>query len=343
MRVLNALLIDEAYPYLVPKYFPSLIGKTWADVYAYFDDATPCGLLRTAEGRNETLLAPPLDTVLKAGDRIILLADSDDKPQALRKPRPAVAQVTAAPLIKKSQEKRQRILVLGWSSRVPRVLEELAQARSLYAEVTLVSSLPTDEREQALAQQLGEDWPGTTTCIQADYTEQHVQEQLQPHTFDSVLLFSSDRLGTGEEADARSIVAFMVLNYLLSIAPKGRVQPHILLELQDQSNAVYVSHTQSDLVVSSVVISHMLAQVALHPGLRSVYDDLLSSEGAHLGIRYLPESLHGERTMADIQGYVLAEGGVLLGVSPTSNDLILNPEAQARFTFGPESQLIVIQ
>lgn len=343
LRVLNAMLIDEDYPYLVPKQFPSLVGKNWADVYSYFDAATPCGLIRQSGGSSKTLLAPPLDTVLTADDWVVLLADSDEKPQALRKPMSRTVTLPAAALVQRSQAKRQRILILGWSSRVPRVLEELANVRQQYFDVTIVSSLPTAEREQVLAQQLDEAWSGKAINIQEDYTEQRVQEQLQPNTFDSILLFSSDRLGTDEEADARSIVAFMVLNYLLSIAPKERVQPHILLELQDQSNAVYVSHTNSDLMVSSVVISHVLAQVALHPSLRSVYDDLLSSDGAHLGIRYLPESLYGELSIAQVQSYVLAEGGVLLGVSTRESELVLNPDAQAKFTFGPESQLIVIQ
>ncbi|MCO4320550.1 CASTOR/POLLUX-related putative ion channel [Aliidiomarina quisquiliarum] len=343
LRALNALLIDVEQPLLIPHHYPGLTGKSWREVFNYFDQATPCGVIQVQGGQRKTMLAPPLDYVLTEHDLVVILAHRNDKQQPLNQPQKMLSLQEPAKLIQKAHASRHRLLVLGWNSRVPKVLDELAREKNVYFDVTLVSTAPVADREQALTEQLGENWPGVTKCLQADYTNETVQQGLHPEMFHTVLLFSSDRVGTGEEADARSIVAFMVLDYLLSKLAKGRVRPHVLLELHDQSNEVYVSHSNNDVMVSSVIISHILAQVALHPYLRSVYDDLLSSHGAHLSIRFLPEGLHRELAIAEVQQYVLAEGGVLLGVNPTGKHVELNVRANKRFTFGPQSQLIVIR
>ena len=147
---------------------------------------------------------------------------------------------------------------------------------------------------------------------------------------------------TGEEADARTVVGLMVLDYLLNKLPAQAERPHVLIELHDQSNEVYVNHANSDVIVSAVVISHVLAQVALYPPIRSVYDHLLSSLGAHLSIRYVPESMHRPMAVAELQQYVIAEGGVLIGVNPDGQQVRLNPETQEHVFCGPSTQLIVI-
>lgn len=343
LRALNALLIDVAQPLLIPRHYPSLIGKSWRQVFNYFDQATPCGVIKIQGDQRKTMLAPPLDYVLSEHDLVVILAHRDDIQMPLSQPQKILSLQEPAKLIKKEHASRHRLLILGWNSRVPKVLDELAREKNVYFDVILVSTTSVAERERIIAEQLGSNWPGVTQCLQADYTNETVQQGLHPEMFHTVLLFSSDRVGTGEEADARSIVAFMVLDYLLSKLAKGRVRPHVLLELHDQSNEVYVSHSNNDVMVSSVIISHILAQVALHPNLRSVYDDLLSSDGAHLSIRFLPESLHRELAIAEVQQYILAEGGVLLGVNPTGKHIELNVRANKRFTFGPQSQLIVIR
>lgn len=343
LRAMNALLIDVEQPLLVPRHYPSLVGKTWREVFNYFDEATPCGIIQVRGEMRKTMLAPPLHCILEEHDLIVMLAHRNDKQQPLSKPQKLLSLQEPAQLIEKEQAPRHRILILGWNSRVTKVLDELAREKDMFFDVTLVSTTSLTEREHALSEQLGSNWPGVTKCVQADYTNEVVQQKLHPELYNTVLLFSSDRVGTGEEADARSIVAFMVLDYLLSKLAKGRVRPHVLLELHDQSNEVYVRHSNNDVMVSSVIISHILAQVALYPYLRSVFDDLLSSDGAHLSIRYLPESLHRELAIAEVQQYILAEGGVLLGVNPTGKHVELNVRANKRFTFGPQSQLIVIR
>ena|SRR5690554_1537596 len=342
LMALNALLVDAEQPLLIPSHYPSLVGKSWREVFHYFDEITPCGVIQIQDGKRKTMLAPMLDYVLGSEDLIIILASRDDKQQPLSKAKKVISVQGQGQLITKAHKVHHRLLVFGWNSRVPKVLEELAQQPNIYFDVTLVSTASVAEREDALSEYLGPDWPGRTHCLQADYTEEAIQREVNPESFHTVLLFSSDRLGTGEEADARSIVAFMMLDYLLSKVAKGRVRPHVLLELHDQSNEVYVRHSNNDVMVSSVIISHILAQVALHPYLRSVYDDLLSSNGAHLSVRFLPEKLHRELAIAELQQYILAEGGVLLGVNPTGKKVELNVRANERFTFGPESQLIVI-
>lgn len=344
----NALLIDPNQAQFMPQDASAFVGKKWQQVFASSNAATPCGVLRLApnsenQEKRETLLTPPADLEIRTGDEILYLASSYADIQQHRKPaahRPhALSDKLTAPV----RPLKRKVLILGWSNRVLTLLEEMAKDDRTRYLVHNVSTSPLNEREDLFAaRQLASSTRLQVEWKQADYTAESVMQELKVHHFDSVILFSSDRFASGEEADARSIVAFMVLDYLLTQG-NPKLRPHIMVELHDPSNAVYVDHSHNEVLVSSVVVSHVLAQVAVYPQLRSVYEQLLSADGARLALRFLPENLHRTFTVGELRELALSEQAVLLGYQQSGGATVLNPGIDQQIKVSEKTQLIILQ
>ncbi|MCH8501949.1 MAG: hypothetical protein LAT77_08585 [Aliidiomarina sp.] len=342
----NALLVDADQPQFIPVTAANFVGKKWQQVYASALYVTPCGVLREVNGEQHSYLAPPADFMLKAGDEILYLAgrvrDIQHRNGSATHKRIATPQLLLTP----PRPRQSKVLLLGWNNRVPALLEQfIADQRTEFA-VTSVSTSSIDERQRKLQQRWGlngqDEMPLQINWREADYTLEAVLKELKPHQYDAVMLFSSDRLGTGEEADARSIVAFMVLDYLLAQGNPD-LRPHIMVELHDPSNEAYVDHSHNEVLVSSVVVSHVLAQVAVYPQLHTVYEQLLSSEGARMGIRYAPPALQRSVTIAELREHALAQQAVLLGYQQPDGRTVMNPPLNEQVNVTANTQLIVLQ
>ncbi len=94
----------------------------------------------------------------------------------------------------------------------------------------------------------------------------------------------------------------------------------------------------------------MLAQVALRPELRAVFDELFGPGGAE--IAFVPATEYGLAgggiTFRDIQRHLTRYGEIALGVRPaprageTGNTVRLNPAHDQPWTLGPEDNLVVL-
>lgn len=343
----NALLIDPEQAQFMPESAEPFVGKQWNQVFAGAQKATPCGILRPEKskrsGSTETILAPQGNFVIAQGDEILYLATSHQDAQNHKRAANHRPMQVNERLITPPRPLKRKILMLGWNNRVIALLDEMAKDSRTKYYVTNVSSAPVAERQQLFQER----WPTRSKQLeidwqQADYTAESVMSALKPQDFDSVMMFSSDRSASGEEADARSIVAFMLLDYLLAQG-NYETRPHIMVELHDPSNAAYVNHSNNEVLVSSVVVSHVLAQVAVYPQLRLVYEHLLSADGARMAVRFLPAKLQRTISIAELREYALADRAVLLGYQEIGGKTVLNPTANTQVKATENTQLIVLQ
>ncbi|MCC5879213.1 MAG: hypothetical protein JJU03_04910, partial [Idiomarina sp.] len=319
--VLDYLLVDANGCQLYLTSATPLEGKVWADVSEHYHAAIPCGLVRQNGEGDETILVPAADTRIAKSDLLVLLANEErdivfvPADPALEAPLPPAQWVP-----RQTSKQPRSILILGWNARVAKFIEQVAEATQGVLNVTSVSTMSHVDR-RAQVEHIGDHWQ----FIEADYTRPSILAKQPLGDYDSILVFATDRLNSGEEADARSIVTNQLLDYLLSEQEK---RPQVVVELTDPNNAVYVSASKhklrSEVVQSSAMISHLLAQLAVFPQLRSVYDDLLDPEGAGLHLRRVPQSWHGEHYFRQLQRAVTAEGVILLGVKQGSERSQLN-------------------
>ncbi|MFI9030800.1 hypothetical protein [Streptomyces sp. NPDC053560] len=116
--VFNELLSfvgNEIYPW----HEPSLVGSTFGDTLDRFGLGMPIGLRRDGD----MLVNPPMDTVIAAGDRLLMVAE-DDLLIRLSQARPeivpsAIAAASDRPSVP------DRTLVIGWNSRAPKIISLL--------------------------------------------------------------------------------------------------------------------------------------------------------------------------------------------------------------------------
>ncbi len=262
---------------------PELDGKAFAVLPAYFREAIPLGVIRTVDETFDAILAPSPDFTVEPGDELVFVAKDfaacvpsespiDEPPKAVR---PSLAMPLRA-------RPARRVLVLGWSQKVPALVRELAvdPAPGTPHQVDVFSSKPSAERATAM----GEEPPPHVRVrqLEGDYTSPAELSRLDVGSYDSVVLVASDRVDSPYQSDARTILGHLVLGDVLARVER---RPSVVVELMGQENVELLGETPSEVVVSQEIVSHMLTQVALRRELHAVYTDLFGAGGAELVLR----------------------------------------------------------
>lgn len=322
-------------------------GKSLAELASERPEVIVLGLLRRQEQAWNVQLVARSDVRIEADDRVIMMArdyaETDPNPRL-----PALPEISRIDIRKKlsnSGTVPHRILVLGWNRRVPSLVAELASYRKLAFDVDMVSVVPKEERELAITQYVGECPQVRCHHIEADYMVEDELRRADPAGYDAIMLLSSDRLASGEEADARAMVGYLQLDDILADAVR---RPQLLMELSDPDNRHLLYGHQSEMLISPMILSHVLGQVALRRELRIVLDELFTVGGAEIQFRDpddypLPASVDFqllEKILAD-------EGEIALGVfraepNLDGRHLELNPPRKAWLDLRTGDRLVVL-
>ncbi|MEL6344492.1 MAG: hypothetical protein AAFV53_15345 [Myxococcota bacterium] len=289
-------------------------------------------------------LNPAPDYTLGPDDKLVYLANvfEDIYSVSEGKPYEGIGAVRTAVLMERSAE---RLIVLGWSHKVPSMLERLARSLNQRHEVHVLSAVPIAQREQELAGYDLELQDISLTHHHGDYTLVTDLVRLTPWTAHHIVLFSSAFLGRGDHADARAIVGAMILQSLFAEhLERGAQAPHVLIELHDERNADSFSQMPFDVLISTALEGRLLAQMTLYHELSPVHDVLFGPGGAELDFR----STHAyqltsdrEYTFCELQHIASHHAEIALGVC-MAGVITLNPSRQARFRLGENDELLVL-
>jgi hypothetical protein len=136
----------------------------------------------------------------------------------------------------------------------------------------------------------------------------------------------------------------------------------VLVELTDPDNAALFENRRGEVIVTPLIISRMLARVALRRELRAVFDGLFSSAGSEILFRRiaeyeLAENLveskvpdAGERvySFADLHRAADARGEIAIGIRRSGQDgkpgggVQLNPGRDERLQLSEDDEIIVL-
>ena len=325
----------------------TMVGMTLAEVAAQRPLAIVLGLLERQGEQWKVCLMAPTDIVIDKEDRVIMMARfyAETDPNPKLPPLPVVQRGSPRIVAAAPEHKPQRILVLGWNRRVPSLLAELSSYHNRAFQVDVISVVSAVERDQLTQRHLGKQVDLQAQHIEADYMVEAELRQLQPAAYDTVMLLSSDRLASGEEADARSMVGYLQLEDVLADQPR---RPQLIMELSDPDNSHLLYNHGSEMLISPMILSHVLAQVALRRELRVVLDELFTVGGAEVQFRdpgdyTLPASVDFqllERTLAK-------QGEIALGIYRNQADakgrhLMLNPPRRDYLDVKPGDRFVVL-
>lgn len=267
----------------------SWAGSTVAELSGRLPTSICCGVVRRESGVLVSHINPPGDFEVLESDAMLLIAPSYEEagrpgPLAASGPK-AVREEERQPAPKPSPNKTfTSVLVLGWSRKVPALLREMSTYGGHAFQITVVSTLSVAARRQNLTAE-GIHLPDSMCRhVEADFTQEEELAAVDLEHQDCILLMSSDRFGSGEEADARTIIAYLQLEGLLRARS---IAPNLLIELSDPHNERLMGGRMGEVIISPLLLSHILAQVALRRELRVVFDDLFSAGGPEIGFRRL--------------------------------------------------------
>lgn len=347
-EVYNELLTDQDGNEFFLRSGDNFQGQSLASLSQFCPRAIICGVLRKQDGVWQSQLNAPSDLIVRPDDKILMIAalyeDTEPNPisghrrqEILRRSMPPHGNATGI--------QKRRLLILGWNHKVPALIHELSSYRHYRFEVDVVSIVPIPERELFIKRYHENNARVTCRHTESDYMVEGALSEINPDTYDSIVLLSSDRMASGEEADARAIVGYAILDEMLQNAAK---RPQILLELADPDNEALISHKDSETIISPMVLSHVLAQVALRPELRLVFDELFTEGGAEITFREPSVyQLHSSLPFWKLEALVAEDGETALGVYRQQTDakgrhLLLNPSRDTPLDLREGDQIVVL-
>jgi ion channel POLLUX/CASTOR len=317
-----------------------LEGRAFAEVPCRFEQAVVLGLVRADGDSFHPLLNPPRQTLLQRGDRIVLAARSyaATEPNA-GTPLPVEA---ARPLARPQPDEPLRVLLLGWSHKVPALLREFDSYTDERFVIDIVSTQSAGARAHALARHDVQLQRVELRQIEGDYASATLLARIDPSAYDNIVLLGSARFETGEESDARTIMGYLVLRDMLP----QHGGPGVLIELLDAGNVPLFRHRRGEVIVSPMILSHMLAQVALRRELRPVFDELFGPGGAEIVFRRPADfGVAGAHvSFSDIERAAATRAEIALGVrivgSRRDGGISLNPPREQRWTLEPDDEIV---
>lgn len=325
----------------------SVAGMTLGKLGAERPNAIVLGILKPRERGWDVRLGAPSDTPIEMADRVIMLARDYAETEASPK-LPALSTITRGEPRKhqrKPAEQPRTILVLGWNRRVPSLIAEFGSYGDQQFHIDIVSVVSATERERDITRYIHEHHEVTCRHIEADYMVEDELRKVRPADYDAVILLSSDRLASGEEADARAMVGYLLLEDLLV---EGSRRPQLIMELSDPDNRHLLYGHQSEMLISPMILSHVLAQVALRRELRVVLDELFTCGGAELQFRDPQDyPLPASADFRLLEKALAAEGELALGVFRQQADergrhLLMNPPRDTILELQPGDRLVVM-
>jgi hypothetical protein len=318
---------------------PDLVGAPYGGILDAYSTATVFGV-RTPAG--EVLVNPPSDRIIGPGDDLLLIAPSL---RAIRRT------TTAVPLVREALSVRPRVpeagestLVLGWNDRAPTIVRLLDQYLPKGSTLTVAAPRLDTVDSSAFA---GLESMKVTT-VGCDPTRRISLESLAPGDFQHVIVLADDEIG-GEHADARTLVQLL---HLRDVKNRNGYAYAIVGEISDDANRGLAQVTRADdFVVSTKMISLLLAQLSRNPKLADVFHELFDPRGSDIYLKpaadYLNPGVTGN--FATVIEAARLRGETAIGYrrdvdvySPPAYGVVLNPDKAAPLALDATDRVIVL-
>lgn len=325
---------------------PELEGAAFQDLVHAFPKAIPLGILRPEGEVRKPILNPPGEFKTDPKDLLVFVAQHYEDTQ----PASDYARVPLKRGVRPPTDeiKRKRsILLLGWNDKIPALIHELDSYENESFDIDILSTIPIDQRESRMARYALHPRRVILKHVEGDYSAPSDLRKIHPEQYDNVVILGCDWLESKEEADARTILGYLLLRQILA---QTEQTPEVLLELLDPQNHELLRVEEDEVLISPMILSHILAHVALRPGLNAIFQELFSSGGAEIFFRPAEYyKLTGRvLTFREIQETVFHQGEMAIGVRIPENSTLrpggveLNPDREKRWNLGAQDEVVVL-
>ncbi len=321
----------------------SFTGTRFWDLVGACPKAILLGVVRPHGEVFRSMLNPPDDLTLESDDRLVFLAREYKDCEILRNllSKQSLSRSQPQPVSHFQVESKRRILILGWNHKVVPLIGELDDYLFEQFEISTLALKPAAEREAELVQKGIDQHRVKVNHYEGDHTSLSDLEAIHPSSYDNVLILGSDWLETQEESDARTIVGHLVLKNILE---ENTQKPKILVDLMDADNVRLFRDENTEVLVTPMIASHVLAQVALRRELNVVYAELFGAGGAEIFFRPVGDyNIAGQKASFEkLKEVSVRYGEIVLGIRLENGSIELNPAQNKTYILRETEDLIVL-
>jgi voltage-gated potassium channel Kch len=256
---------------------PDLTGLSFGEAMLSYESSALIGL---CDPTGRVYLNPPMDSIVTADMRAIVIAEDDDTIK-IQKPDPAHFDFGAVRTLKVMDKGPERTLVLGWNRRGPMIALELSRYVAPGSLLTIAADTPDLEAELRTLRLAG-DTLSVEFCL-VDTSHRPSLEALDIPGYDRVIVLGYSDHMEPQPADTRTLVTLL---HLRRIAEAAGRRIGVVSEMTDVRNRELADVTRTDdFVVSNKLVSLMLAQASENEHLAAIFDELLDENGAEIYMR----------------------------------------------------------
>ncbi|CAN5395822.1 lipoprotein [soil metagenome] len=323
---------------------PKLVGKTFGEALFAYEHCSLMGLRLAAGG---VIINPPSSTVIQKGDKLIAIAEDDDK---------VVFDVFAAGKFDETFIRtasgngihKERFLILGWNKRGTTIVSELENYVAAGSFLKIVADAP--ELENNLEAITGNLQNLEVELANGDTTNRILLDSLDLTTFDHIVILCYAEQLDAQAADAKTM---MTLLHLRDIEEKKGESYNIVSEMIDVRNRALAEIAKADdFIVSDELTGLLLTQISENGELLDVFNELFQSEGSEI---YLKPAQNYIALDKEVNFYTILESArrqnqIAIGyrLERYSDDAAkaygvrVNPPKSEMITFKPEDKIIVL-
>ncbi|MBQ6627164.1 MAG: hypothetical protein IIX27_07740 [Ruminococcus sp.] len=311
---------------------PSLVGKTFHETLSCFTDATVFGIYN--KKTHTVKMNPPMDTVFTEDDQIVIMEEDDGSFHLSDNPTFDESLIFDAK--KSTRTKRNNMLILGNSEKLPLVLAEFDNYVNKGTKVIIVDESPIDD----FAIEFKNIEISTITCSLTHKT----LEQLLTDEIDNILV-TCDENEDAEHSDSKIL---QLLIFLRNIADKTGKEFAITTEMQKSDNQRLAAKARvDDFVIGSNLVNLMMTQIAENRNIKPLIEDLLDEDGSEL---YMKPAVNYVKPDVEVDFYTLTESAarkneIFVGYKTTVDGLphvVTNPHKSEKVTLSENDLVIVI-
>ncbi|MCB5908824.1 CASTOR/POLLUX-related putative ion channel [Streptomyces pinistramenti] len=334
-------VFNELLSFVGNEFYPctatALTGTTYGEALNRFDLGIPAGLRRSS---GEVLVNPPMDTVIAAGDEVLVVAE-DDLLITLSDTRPPVIEsaITSSP---GTLPVPDRTLVIGWNSRAPKIIRLLDR---LVEPGSLLDIAASRQPEDAFQEHLENLTVGYKPCKP---TLRPSLESLGLEGYRHIIVLTDDDIDS-ERADDHTLVTLL---HLRDIAIRSGTPYSIVTEMNSDANREIAQVTKADdFIVSTKVISLLLTQLVEDRNLYAVFTDLFDPAGSEIYLKPASSYLTPGTTanFATVVEAARQRGETAIGYriarqsdEPPAYGVFLNPSKTAPLSLGEGDAIVVL-
>lgn len=323
---------------------PSLVGKTFGAALSAYETSSVIGL-QFSDGR--VALNPPMDTVIKPGDKVIAISEDDDTIILSGQANPAV-DVSAIQEAPSRAPEPETFLIMGWNRRAPMIINELDQYVAPGSTVTVVADYAQGAEE---IERICSDCKHLAiTFQQGDTTDRRTLDALKPEEYQHIVVLCYSDTLEPQRADARTLITLL---HLRDLETRMGERFSIVSEMLDDRNRELAEVTQADdFIVSEKLLSLILAQISENKHLSDVFADLFDPEGSEI---YVKRAADYVQIGAPVNFYTVLEAarrrghvpiGYIIGAQHKDvakrYGVTLNPNKSKLVTFSEADRVVVI-